>query len=77
MESIGTSEGSIENVTKWDNNFAPIFVGHHLLPDMNINGHCLVKSTISFPKKVITLYRIAYLDFTYLFINYYCIIDSC
>ena len=70
------SEGSIENVTKWYNNFARIFVSNPLLPDKNFYGHCLVKSTISFPKKVITLYGIAYLDFTYLFINHHCIIDS-
>ena len=24
---------------------------HHLLPDMNFNGHCLIKNNISIPKK--------------------------
>ena len=50
------SEESIENINKSDSNFAPTFVDHHLLPDMNFNGHCLIKSNISVPKKVINLY---------------------
>ena len=50
------SEESIENITKSDSNFAPTFVDHYLLPDMNFNGHCLIKSNISIPKKVINLY---------------------
>ena len=52
----GMSEESIENITKSDSNFAPTFVDHHLLPDMNFNGHCLIKSNISIPKKVVNLY---------------------
>ena len=47
---------SIENITKSDSNFAPTFADHHLLPDMNFNGHCLIKNNISIPKKVINLY---------------------
>ena len=50
------SEESIENITKSDSNFAPIFVDHHLLPDRNFNRHCLIKNNISIPKKVINLY---------------------
>ena len=50
---------SIENITKSDSNFAPTFVDHHILPDMNFNGHCLIKINISIPKKLINLY-IAY-----------------
>ena len=50
------SEESIENITKSNNNFAPTFVDHHLLPDINFNGHCLIKIHISIPKKVINLY---------------------
>ena len=49
-------EESIENITKSDSNFAPTFVDHRLLPDMNFNGHCLIKSNISISKKVINLY---------------------
>ena len=30
---------NIENITKLDSNFAPTFVDHHLLPDINFNGH--------------------------------------
>ena len=26
-----------------DSNFAPIFVDYHLLPDIDFNGHCLIK----------------------------------
>ena len=50
------SEESIENITKSDSNFAPTFVDHHVLPDINYNGHCLIKNNISVPKKVIDLY---------------------
>ena len=45
------SEKIIENITKPDGNFAPIFVDNHLLPDIHINGHCLIKNNIYFPKK--------------------------
>ena len=45
------SEESIKNITKSDSNVALIFVDHHLLPDMNFNGHCLVKY-VSIPKRV-------------------------
>ena len=41
------SEENIENITKSDSNFAPNYVDHHLLPDMNFNGHCLIKINIS------------------------------
>ena len=54
-KSNGMSDESIESITKSDSNFSPSFV-HHLLPDMNFNGHCLIKSNISIPKKVINLY---------------------
>ena len=50
------SEESIENITKSDSNFAPIFLDHHLLPDINFNGHCFIKNNISILKKVINLY---------------------
>ena len=50
------SEGNIENITKSGSNFAPTFVDHHLLPDINFNGDFLIKKNISIPKKVINLY---------------------
>ena len=37
------SEESIENINKSNNSFAPTFVDHYLLPDMNFNAHCLMK----------------------------------
>ena len=49
------SEENIENTTKWNKNFTPTFVDHHLLADINFNGHCLIKHNISIPKKVINL----------------------
>ena len=55
-KSNGMSEKSIENITKSDSNFAPTFVDHHSLPDMNFDGHCLIKNDISISKKVISLY---------------------
>ena len=49
------SEESIENITKLDSNFAQTFVDHHVLPDMNFNGHGLINN-IYVPKKVINIY---------------------
>ena len=57
------SEENIENITKSDSNFAPIFVERHLLPDINFNGHCLINNNITIPKNVINLYTF-YIDFT-------------
>ena len=50
------SEESIENIAKSDSNFVPTFVDHHVLPDINFNGHCLIENNISIPKEVINLY---------------------
>ena len=49
------SEEYVENITKSDSNFAPNFGDHHVLPDIIFNGHCLIKSNISIPEKVIHL----------------------
>ena len=51
----GTSEVKIENIARSDSSFAPTFVHHHALPDMNFNRHCL-KNKIYIPKKVINIY---------------------
>ena len=40
-KSNGMLEESIENITKSNSNFAPTFVDHHSLPDIDLNGHCL------------------------------------
>ena len=50
------SEENIDNITKSNSNFAPTFVDHHVLPDTNFNGHCLIKNNIYILKKVINLY---------------------
>ena len=50
------SEENVESITKSDSNFAPNFVNHHVLPDINFNIHCLINNNISIPKKVINLY---------------------
>ena len=42
-KSNGMSEENIENITKSAKHFAQIFVDHHLLPDINFDGHCLIK----------------------------------
>ena len=55
-KSNGMSEEVIDNTTKSGGTFGPTFVDHHALPDINFNGHCLMKSNISIPKKVINLY---------------------
>ena len=49
------SEGSNENIIKSDGNFAPNYTYYHLIPDMNFNGHRLIKNNIYIPKKVINL----------------------
>ena len=50
------SEEHIGNITKSGSNFAPTFVDHHTLPDINFDGHCLIRNNISIPKKVINQY---------------------
>ena len=55
-KSNGIPEENIENITKLYSNFAPTFVNHHALPDINFNGHCLINN-ISIPKKVINLHN--------------------
>ena len=50
------SEERIETITSSDSSFTSTFVDHPLLPDINFNGHCLIKSNISIPKKIINLY---------------------
>ena len=54
-KSNGTLKKNIENITKSVSNFAPTFVDHHLLPDINFNGRCLINN-ISISKRVISLY---------------------
>ena len=44
------SEENAETITKSDNNLAPTFVDHHVLPDINLNGNCLI-NTIYITKK--------------------------
>ena len=38
------SEKNIEDINKSDSNFAPNFADHHVLPEVNFNGHCLIKN---------------------------------
>ena len=60
--SNGMSEESIEKIAKSDSNFAPTFVDHNLLPEINFNRHCLIKNNIYIPKNVINLYIYYTLD---------------
>ena len=55
-ESNGMSEECIENITKSDSSFSPTFVDHHLLPDINFKGHCLINTIISIPKRRKSIY---------------------
>ena len=50
------SKENIENITKWDSNFASFFVNYHPLPDINFNGHCLINNSTPILKKVANLY---------------------
>ena len=49
------SEENIENITKSNSNFAPTFIDHHVLSDVNFTGQSLINN-IYIPKKVINLY---------------------
>ena len=49
-KSNGISEESIQYINKSNSNFALTFADHNLFPDMNFNGHRLIKN-ISIPKK--------------------------
>ena len=44
------SAENIKNITKSVSKFAPNVVDHHVLPVININGHCLINN-IYIPKK--------------------------
>ena len=55
-KSHGMSEENIENITKSGSNFVPTLIDHHVLPDKNFNGHCLINNNISTPKKVFLKY---------------------
>ena len=50
------SEENIENITESNSNFAPTFLDHTLLPEINFNGHFFKKKNIFIPEKVINLY---------------------
>ena len=49
------SKQNIENIAKSDRNFTQTFVNHHILKDINFNGHRLIKNNISIPKIVMNL----------------------
>ena len=42
-KSNGISKENIKNITKSHSNFALTFVDHHILLDINFNGHYLIK----------------------------------
>ena len=44
------SEENIENLSKSDSNSVSTFINHHLLADINFNGHCLINNSIPIPK---------------------------
>ena len=62
-KSNGISEENIENITKSGSNFAPTFVDHHILPDINFNGNCLINN-ISIPKNTKSVVKKFNTDFT-------------
>ena len=55
-KSNGMSEENTENITTSSSNLTIASVDHHVLPDINFNGHCLIKNNISTPNKAINLY---------------------
>ena len=69
-KSNGMSEENIENINKSDSNFAATPVNHHLLPDINFNGHCFINNNISIPKNVIYIYIYIYIYMYFLHTKY-------
>ena len=62
------SEENIENITKLASLFAPAFVDHYVLPNINFDEHCLIN--ISIPKGVIRVYiYISYILNQWIMIN--------
>ena len=53
-KSNGISEENIENITKSGSLFALTSTDHHVLPDINFNGHCFINNNTSIPKKINT-----------------------
>ena len=45
------SEESIEDLTKLDSLFAPAFIHHYILPEVNFNEHYLINKKFLFVKK--------------------------
>ena len=56
------SEENTETITKSDNNLAPTFVDNHVLPDINLNGKCLI-NTICITKNIY-IYIYIYVSYT-------------
>ena len=48
-KSNGMSEERTECITKSDSNFAPTFIDHNLLIEMNFNRPCLIKKQDFYP----------------------------
>ena len=55
-KSNGMSDKKIENTTRSDSNFTPNFVDHHVLADINFNGHCLINNKISISIRVMNIW---------------------
>ena len=51
-KSNGMSKENIENITKSDSNFAPTFVDHHVVLNINFDRYCLINN-IYVPEKAI------------------------
>ena len=49
MSEDVTIDISIEIIANSNTNVIQTFVDHYLLPDMDFNGHCLVKTDIYIP----------------------------
>ena len=76
-KSSGISDKNIENTTKSYSSFPPIFVDHHILSDINFNGHCLINNNISILKKVIKLYTSYIINRSLKNLNTYFTLKNC
>ena len=55
-KSNGMLEENVENITKSNNTFGQTFVDHHVLPDINFNGHSLINNIYIHKKKKVYMY---------------------
>ena len=69
---LGFTQGNLmkcqKKILKMSLNFAPIFINHYALSEINFNGHCLINNNISTPKNVNVIYIYIYIYIYHIYI---------